>query len=104
MDHFVSLDRLPDGLEFPERVRDRISYDPTRKALVYHGPMSRSHYALLWSLSSDWGYRGAVEALFRKANSEPERERQGVRTRMLALGLGILILAIVAIVIWRFVV
>ena len=27
MDHFINLDRLPDGLEFPPDLKERIEFD-----------------------------------------------------------------------------
>ena len=32
MDHFVKMDRLPDGLEFPTELKDRIHFDPIAQA------------------------------------------------------------------------
>ncbi|MCA9124511.1 MAG: hypothetical protein H6822_02085 [Planctomycetaceae bacterium] len=64
MDHFVTLAKLPEGLEFPENLRDRIRYDSENKRLVYHGFMVKSHYDRLIGLSRDAEYPHAIEQLF----------------------------------------
>lgn len=98
MDHFVRLDPLPDALEFPERLRDRIEYDPARKGLVYHGPMSKPTFDVLSKLHRSREYRRAVEELFRVATYDAERVR--APKRAVALGLGLAAAATAAFVIW----
>lgn len=65
MDHFVPLDRLPDGLQFPPDLRDRIQYDAAAHRLIFHGFMSKTDYDRLFLLSEDWPYRRRLEELFR---------------------------------------
>jgi hypothetical protein len=65
MDHFVVLDQLPAGLEFPPDLRDRISYDPATKRLTHRGFLSKADFDRLWLLSEDWSYRHKLEDLFR---------------------------------------
>ena len=64
MDHFVMLDRLPEGLEFPTNLRDRIWYDPQTKRLFFRGYMSKTHFDHLCELSRDWSFRRKLEELF----------------------------------------
>ena len=64
MDHFVMLDRLPEGLEFPDNLRDRIWYDPQTKRLFFRGYMSKTHFDHLCELSRDWSFRRKLEELF----------------------------------------
>jgi hypothetical protein len=98
MDHFVKLEKLPDALEFPARLRDRIEYDPRRKGLVYHGPMSKGTFDALSKLHQGREYRRAVEELFRVATFEAEQVRSPKRA--VALGLGLAAAAAAAFVIW----
>ncbi len=65
MDHFVTLNKLPAGVEFPAELRDKIQYDETSHRLVFHGFMSKAEFDRLCSLSDDWGYRRPLEDLFR---------------------------------------
>jgi hypothetical protein len=65
MDHFVSLDSLPPGVEFPPQLRNRIHFDPATRRLVFCGYMSKGEFDLLCELSKDWGYRRKLEELFR---------------------------------------
>ena len=51
MDHFVKLSKLPEGVEFPDGLRERIQYDAENRQLVYHGFMDKSQYDRLIRLS-----------------------------------------------------
>lgn len=64
MDHFVILDRLPEGLEFPADLSDRIRFDPATRRLWYRGYMSKSEFDRISSLTRDWGFRRKLEELF----------------------------------------
>ncbi len=79
MDHFVSLDRLPEGLEFPADLRDRIQYDPQSKRLCFHGYMSKTEFDRLSQLTRDWSFRRKLEELFQMSIFEGEPESKGVR-------------------------
>jgi hypothetical protein len=72
MDQFVRLDRLPDGLEFPADLLDRVSHDAARQTLSFRGFMSKADFDRLSRLSEDWGYRRSLEELFRLCSLEPE--------------------------------
>jgi hypothetical protein len=59
----VSLDPLPEALEFPDDLRDRISYDSERRLLVFRGFMSSADYCFLRSCSGDANYIRALNEL-----------------------------------------
>jgi hypothetical protein len=79
MDHFVKLDRLPEGYEFPDDLRDRIYFDAAAHKLVFHGYMSKSEFDRLSELTRDWGFRRALEDLFRECVPENESPSRGSR-------------------------
>ena len=79
MDHFVKLDRLPDGYEFPPDLRDRIYFDAERHKLVFRGYMSKAEFDRLSQLTRDWGFRRALEDLFRECVPEVEPHPHGAR-------------------------
>ena len=64
MDHFVSLDRLPEGFEFPTDLKDRIGFDPRAKRLFFRGYMSKTEFDRLSQLTRDWSFRRKLEELF----------------------------------------
>jgi hypothetical protein len=70
MDHFVKLDRLPDGYEFPTDLKDRIHFDAQARKLVFHGYMSKADFDRLCQQTKDWGFRRALEELFRLSVAE----------------------------------
>src|SRR3954471_20626227 len=73
MDHHVELKRLPDGLNFPPELGDRIDYDARCGRLSFRGFMCKAEFDRLSRLSDDWGYRRALEDLFRLCTLEAER-------------------------------
>ena len=92
MDHFVKMDRLPDGLEFPPELKDRIHFDPIARRLTFRGYMSKTDFDRLGQISSDWSFRRRLEDLFRLSiPDEPSRPRGLGRflaavTRLFSLG------------------
>ncbi|WP_435007627.1 hypothetical protein P12x_004893 [Tundrisphaera lichenicola] len=70
MDHHVELVRLPDGLTFPPELSDRIGHDADRKRLWFRGFMCKAEFDRLNRLSDDWGYKRALEDLFRVCTLE----------------------------------
>jgi hypothetical protein len=64
VDHFVALDRLPDGFDFPPEMKDRIYFDEQRHQLVFHGYMSKSEFDHMCELTRDWKFRRKLEELF----------------------------------------
>jgi hypothetical protein len=83
VEHFVPIQRWPEGLELPADLRERIQYDPTRGRLVYRGFMSKSEFDRLCMLSDDWSFRRPLEDLFRLCT--PEEPRSGVFHRVRAV-------------------
>ncbi len=64
----VPLAALPAGVVFSPRLAGRIEHDAPAARLVFHGTMSGSERAELTGLSTDAGYRAAVDALFELSN------------------------------------
>ena len=79
MDHFVKLDRLPDGYEVPPDLKDRIYFDAERHKLVFRGYMSKAEFDRLSQLTRDWGFRRSLEDLFRECVPEVEPHPRGTR-------------------------
>ena len=92
MDHFVKMDRLPEDLEFPLELKDRIHYDPIARRLIFRGYMSKTDFDRLCLLSNDWAFRRTLEDLFRLSIPEVESRPKGLQrllgavTRMFSLG------------------
>ena len=72
MDHFVTLDRLPEGLEFPEDLRDKIRFDSQTRRLSFRGYMSKSEFDRISGLTRDWGFRRKLEELFQMSVVEDQ--------------------------------
>lgn len=91
MDHFVKLDRIPEGYEFPPDLKDRIHFDAVAHKLVFRGYMSKSDFDRLGQATRDWGFRRALEDLFRECVPEagpmPRGHRGvlGLLTRLISL-------------------
>ena len=83
VDHFVKLDRLPEGLEFPPHMKDRLYFDAEAHKLVFRGYMSKAEFDQLSQLTNDWSFRRTLEDLFRLCVPEPEPAPGGLR-RLLA--------------------
>jgi hypothetical protein len=79
MDHFVKLDRLPDGYEFPPDLRDRIDFRANEHKLVFRGYMSKEDFDRLSQLTRDWGFRRVLEDLFRECVPEEDPHPPGSR-------------------------
>ena len=86
LDHFVPLNRLPEKFRVPGELTERIVFDEGRHRLVFHGFMSKSDFDRLCRLSEDWGYRRALEDLFRLCTPEEERPSGVFRRVLTALG------------------
>ncbi|MFO0889956.1 MAG: hypothetical protein U0790_12555 [Isosphaeraceae bacterium] len=74
MDHFVTLDRWPDGLELPADLKERIQFDPQSRRLSYHGYMSKSEFDRISGLTRDWPFRRKLEELFQLSVFEGKEE------------------------------
>jgi hypothetical protein len=84
MEHSVPLEKLPQGLEFPPDLCDRIRFDPKARRLIFRGFMSKSEFDRLCVLSDDWAYRRPLEDLFRECTSD-EAPRRGLRAALTLL-------------------
>jgi hypothetical protein len=76
MDHFVDLDRLPEGFLVPPDLAEQVHLDPDLKRLSFRGFMSKADYDRLSLLSEDWSYRRHLEDLFRQCSLVQERPRR----------------------------
>jgi hypothetical protein len=83
MDHFVKLDKLPEGFDFPLDLKDRFHFDAEARKLVYHGYMSKADFDRLCGLTTDWNFRRTLDELFRLCVPE-EAPRPGGGNRFLA--------------------
>jgi hypothetical protein len=83
VEHFVKLDKLPEGLEFPANMKDRLYFDANAHKLIFRGYMSKAEFDQLSQLTTDWSFRRTLEDLFRLCVPEPEPVPGGWR-RVLA--------------------
>jgi hypothetical protein len=79
VDHFVKLDKLPDGFEFPSHLEDRIHFDAEARKLVFHGYMSKADFDQISQRTTDWKFRRTLEDLFRLCVPEPPSAPKGFR-------------------------
>jgi hypothetical protein len=79
VNHFVSLNRLPAGLQIPAELQDRFQYEPDARRLTHSGFMSKAEFDRLYLLSEDWGYRRALEELFRLCTGDGNEHPRGLR-------------------------
>jgi hypothetical protein len=85
MDHFVRLDRLPEGLEFPPHLKDRIHFDAAAHKLIFRGYMSKTDFDQISQLTGDWKFRRTLEELFRLCTPETAPTPKGFRRVLAAL-------------------
>jgi hypothetical protein len=78
VDHVVKLERLPDGLVFPEDLADRIRIDPESKTLSFRGYMSKADFDRLCELTRDWSFRRKLEELFQISIDADEPQPRGL--------------------------
>jgi hypothetical protein len=79
MDHFVTLDKLPEGIAFPTDLKDKIWFDAHARKLFFRGYMSKTEFDRLCQITKDWSFRRKLEELFQMSVYEAEQERHGVR-------------------------
>jgi hypothetical protein len=84
MDHFVRLDRLPDGYEIPRSVGDKLSFDADGRRLVFRGYMSKTEFDRICEPTRDWAFRRSVEELFLKSVKDA-RPAGGGRNRVFGI-------------------
>jgi hypothetical protein len=87
MDHFVPMERLPEGFVFPADMKERFGFDAEHRRLWYRGFMSKTDFDRLSRLSEDWAYRRQLEELFRLC--EPDIPPVGGFRRLFASMLGL---------------
>jgi hypothetical protein len=63
------IDKLPDEIVFPEDIKNKILYDSSTKLLIFLGAMSQEEKNKLIGLSTDQGYKKAIETLFQRSNN-----------------------------------
>jgi hypothetical protein len=85
MEHFVKLDCLPHGFVFPPSLTDRVRYDSDNQRLIFRGFMSKGEFDRLYLLSDDWGYRRALEELFRNSTDDSRPTSHSVIGRLKAI-------------------
>jgi len=97
MEFSVKLAALPPGLAFPERLRERVSFDPAAKRFVYRGFMTKCTYDELSALSDDPEYHRALEELFVLTSSEmAPRPARSMSAAIVLATIGAALLAMVA--------
>jgi len=67
----AKLEILPEGMKFPNLLRDKIQYDADKKRLIFEGVMSQEEKDELVKVSPDYQYQKAVEALFQNSQRSP---------------------------------
>jgi len=79
MDHFVKLDKLPEGYQFPPDLQERIYFDAAAHKLVFRGYMSKGDFDRLSQRTKDWGFRRSLEELFRLSVPDIDPQQAGGR-------------------------
>jgi hypothetical protein len=77
VDHFVTLERVPEELEFPADLKDRIRIDAQSKRLYFRGYMSKADFDRICLLTKDWSFRRKLEDLFRVCIDDDEPASKG---------------------------
>ena len=67
-DASLRVDKLPDGVVFPEPLKAKITYLPNENLLMWHGEMSEDERNQLLVLSNDPGYHADIFALFKASD------------------------------------
>lgn len=67
---YAFLKKLPQEVQFPESIKNRIRYDDYLQLLIFKGLMKENEYNELLKLSQDSAYQNAVKELF--SNSQIE--------------------------------
>lgn len=70
INHGEDLDKLPDGLEFPAELSDKIGFIPVLKRLTWYAPtMSPEERDQLLALSAEPGWQTAVKNLYSRVEA-----------------------------------
>ena len=78
VDHFVTLEKLPQDLTFPADLADRIRIDPETRRLYFRGYMSKADFDRLCQLTRDWSFRRKLEELFQISIDEEQPRSKGL--------------------------
>ena len=99
MEFSVKLAHLPAGIKFPERLNDRIRFDPARGQFAYRGFMTKCTYDELSALSDDPEYHRALEQLFVLTSEEvaPHSPARNLAAPILVAAVGIAALVVAAV-------
>ena len=97
----VKLERLPEGISFPDKLADRVNYDPVSRELQFDGFMSKTDFDKLVHLHNDIAYQRALERLFQICTYEPETVPGRPRSSLMLMTAGATA-AIVALVVTVF--
>jgi hypothetical protein len=78
--HKVPLRQLPDGLQVPAPLAERVHYDAEQQTLAFDGFMTKCRFDELNQLSADPAYRRALEELFVLSSEEvvPQPQARGL--------------------------
>jgi len=60
----AELAALPDGITFPDEVKDKISYDEEALRLKFTGPMTQAEHTTLLAASDNDDYENAINEIF----------------------------------------
>jgi hypothetical protein len=83
------LERLPEGLTFPDDFPEPIRFDPRRRRLAYRGFMTSNSYRYLHRRSRDPAYIAALDVLFQDSSCAAPGARPDRRARLwLLVGAG----------------
>jgi len=88
----VTLDRLPQELQFPDELKGRIRYDADSQRLEFEGYMSKNDFDRLLRLHNDLHYQRALESLFQICVFGAPDEEASSRARLVLLSLAALAL------------
>jgi len=99
MEFSVKLAHLPAQIKFPERLTDRVSFDPAKGLLAYRGFMTKCTYDELSALSDDPEYHRALEQLFVLTSEEvaPHARSRSLAAPILLATVGVAALVVAAV-------
>lgn len=86
VEHFVTLSARSAQFSIPPEYAGKLRLDSDTHRLIYTGFMSKADFDRLSRLSDDWGYRRALEDLFRLCMIEDPKPPL-LRRLVAALGL-----------------
>jgi hypothetical protein len=91
----VKLESLPEGLQFPPKLQERIRYDYVAKELRFDGFMSKTDFDKLVGLHNDIAYQRALERLFQIATFDTPTEASPSRRPAWIVGLSVSVICLV---------